>query len=122
MNRILSTAFLATVIAVGAAVAADSKPTHVYAPFHKLTYTPEQQAKIAAVQAEYREKIAALEQEMNDKVMSMLTAEQKAEYAKQEDEARKKRAEYAKKYREKKKAEEGDDEKKDAEDKPAETK
>lgn len=79
-----------------------AKPARVYAPYHKLDLTDEQRVKIAAIQKEIRAEIKKLEQQEAERVAAVLTDEQKAQFAKQEEEAAKKHAEYAKKYRESK--------------------
>jgi len=97
MRHIVAASLIAAALAAGVSLAADKQPTRVYAPFHKIEYPKDQQLKIAALQAEYRAKIKALEEEMNQKVLAMLTDEQKAEFARQQEEQAKKRREYSKK-------------------------
>lgn len=78
-----------------------AKAARVYAPYHKLDLTDDQRAKIAAIQQEIRAEIKKLQQQEAERVAAVLTDEQKAQIAKDDEAAAKKQAEAAKKYREK---------------------
>lgn len=127
MNRVMLGIGLIAALAIGSgALLAEEKADkaakketapRVLVPFSKLTLTEDQKKQIAAVQSDYAGKVKALQAEERTKIETLLTADQKKELAKIEEDAAKRRAEYAKKYRERKAAE-GDDDAPEAADKP----
>jgi hypothetical protein len=82
------------------------KYTRVYSPYYKIELTDKQKQQIATIQGTIRDKIKALEAEEERQVYKLLTEKQIAQLDAMDEEARIKRAEYSKQYRERKKAEE----------------
>ena len=69
----------------------NAKSARIYAPYHKLELTEDQKAQIVTIQLEYAAKIDAIRAEECSRIEPLLTAEQKAQLAKQEDDSKQRR-------------------------------
>jgi len=106
---IVGAALLAGTVLMGVQVGGASEPqktyTRVYSPYTKVELSEKQSQQIATIQGAIRDKIKALEAEEKRLVFKVLNEKQVAQLAAMDEEARVKRAEYSRQYRQRKKAE-----------------